>query len=49
MVTATMVHGRVLMKDRQLTTLDEQAIAQEALALAPKVWEQYTRSAQSLS
>jgi putative selenium metabolism protein SsnA len=45
MITATIVHGRVLMLDRKLMTLDERAIAEEALALAPKVWEQYTRNA----
>jgi len=41
MVTTTIVDGRVLMRDRQLTTLDERAIAEAALALAPGVWERY--------
>jgi putative selenium metabolism protein SsnA len=41
MVTMTMCDGLVLMQDRQLLTLDEQAIAEEALALAPRVWERY--------
>ncbi len=41
MVTTTMVDGRILMRDRKLTTLDEGAIAHEALALAPGVWERY--------
>jgi cytosine/adenosine deaminase-related metal-dependent hydrolase len=41
MVTTTMVDGNILMRDRQLLTLDESAIAEEALALAPKVWERY--------
>jgi putative selenium metabolism protein SsnA len=41
MVTTTMVAGRVLMRDRVLTTLDEAAIAEEALALAPDVWRRY--------
>jgi len=45
MVTATMVNGVMLMRDRQLLTLDEKAIAAEALALAPKVWERYTANA----
>lgn len=45
MVTATIVAGSVLMKDRQLLTLDERAIMAEALALAPRVWESYTRFA----
>lgn len=41
MVTTTIVEGRVLMRDRQLITLDERAIAEEARALAPDVWERY--------
>jgi putative selenium metabolism protein SsnA len=41
MVTTTIVDGNILMRDRQLVTLDEAAIAEEALALAPKVWERY--------
>ncbi|MBZ0284970.1 MAG: putative aminohydrolase SsnA [Anaerolineae bacterium] len=41
MVTTTIVAGNVLMKDRQLLTLDETEIAKEALALAPRVWERY--------
>jgi len=42
MVTTTMVDGNVLMRDRQLLTLDEAEIAAEARALAPRVWERYT-------
>lgn len=49
MVTATIVNGRVLMRDRRLLTLDERAIAEEALALAPKVWERYADNAQAVS
>ncbi|MCY3779760.1 MAG: hypothetical protein OXG78_05580, partial [Chloroflexi bacterium] len=45
MVTATICAGEVLMRDRQLLTLDEAAIAAEALDLAPAVWEKYTRNA----
>ncbi len=45
MVTMTMCDGVVLMKDRQLLLLDEAAIAQEALALAPQVWERYEANA----
>ena len=45
MITTTICGGRVLMRDRQLLTLDEAAIAAEALALAPAVWERYTRNA----
>ncbi|MBE2270129.1 MAG: putative aminohydrolase SsnA [Anaerolinea sp.] len=41
MVTTTIVDGRILMRDRQLITLDERAIAREALTIAPGVWERY--------
>lgn len=45
MVTTTIVNGKILMQDRQLVTLNEEAIATEALALAPKVWERYEKFA----
>ena len=41
MVTTTMVAGKLLMRDRQLLTLDEAAIAAQARAQAPAVWERY--------
>lgn len=41
MVTTTIVAGKVLMKDRELLTLDEERIAANARSLAPKVWERY--------
>ncbi|HZD57877.1 MAG TPA: putative aminohydrolase SsnA [Anaerolineales bacterium] len=41
MVTTTIVAGKVLMKDRQLLTLDEGNIAARARELASKVWERY--------
>lgn len=41
MITATMVDGKFLMKDRQLFTLDEEKIAYEARKLVPAVWERY--------
>lgn len=47
MITTTIAGGRVLMRDRQLLTLDEKAVAEEALALAPAVWERYNRIAQT--
>jgi len=46
MVTTTIVAGTVLMRDRQLLTLDEAEIAREALALAPTIWERYTANAE---
>lgn len=48
MVTATIVAGRVLMRDRRLLTLDEGAIAEAARAYAPKVWERYNHSVQQV-
>ncbi len=45
MVTTTICAGEVLMRDRQLLTLDEAEIAEEALSLAPALWEKYTRNA----
>jgi cytosine/adenosine deaminase-related metal-dependent hydrolase len=41
MVTATMVGGRLLMRDRQLLTLDEAEISAQARQLAPQVWKRY--------
>ena len=46
MVTTTIVAGHVLMRDRALLTLDEAAIAAEAHAYAPTVWESYRRYAE---
>jgi len=45
MVTTTLVAGRVLMRDRQLLTLDERAIAAEAQRIAPDVWSRYAHFA----
>lgn len=39
MVTMTMVAGKVLMKDRELLTLDEEKIAYEACQHAPAIWQ----------
>lgn len=41
MVTTTIVGGKVLMRDRQLLTLDEAAITARSRELAAKVWERY--------
>ncbi|MEO8612180.1 MAG: amidohydrolase family protein, partial [Chloroflexota bacterium] len=48
MVTTTIVAGNVLMKDRHLLTLDEAAIAEEALAFAPSVWERYAENVKAV-
>jgi putative selenium metabolism protein SsnA len=41
MVTTVLVAGKVLMKDRQLLTLDEKAIAARAREIAAQVWQRY--------
>jgi len=41
LVTATIVGGRLLMRDRQLLTLDEAEISARARQLAPQVWKRY--------
>jgi hypothetical protein len=41
MITTTIVAGRVLMRNRHLLTLDEEAIAVRACRLAPDVWARY--------
>ncbi|NPA26103.1 MAG: putative aminohydrolase SsnA [Chloroflexi bacterium] len=41
MVRTTIVDGRVLMRDRELQTLDEEAIFARARAKAPEVWQRY--------
>lgn len=46
MVTATIVSGKVLMLNRELTTLDEAAIARKARQLSAQTWERYTQRMQ---
>lgn len=41
MVTTTIVNGRVLMRDRELLTLDEAAITARAREIVPEVWDRY--------
>ena len=41
MVTATICAGRILMKDRELLTLDEAEITAKSREIAPKVWQRY--------
>ncbi len=43
MVTTTIAAGKILMKDRELLTLDEKEIGAKAREIAPKVWERYQR------
>jgi cytosine/adenosine deaminase-related metal-dependent hydrolase len=44
-ITATVSAGRVLMRDRKLLTLDEDAITDRAQALAGDLWERASRTA----
>ena len=41
MITTTIVAGQVLMRNRQLLTLDEERITEEARDKAPQVWATY--------
>lgn len=47
MVTSTIVGGKVLMQDRQILSLDEEAITAHARELAPAVWKRYENFANS--
>jgi putative selenium metabolism protein SsnA len=44
MITATMVAGKFLMKNKQLLTLDEVEISSRARELASQVWKRYNNS-----
>lgn len=43
MITTTIARGKVLMRDRQLLTLDEEKIASEARLRAARVWDRYNQ------
>jgi putative selenium metabolism protein SsnA len=43
-ITTTIVAGKILMKDRQLLTMDEKAIASQARELAKKTWMRYEQN-----
>jgi putative selenium metabolism protein SsnA len=44
MVTTTIVGGKVLMKKRELLTLDQEAIAARARELTPRLWRRFEES-----
>ena len=44
MVTTTIVNGRVIMRNRKLTLLDEKSIIKEAMKVSTSVWERYHNS-----
>jgi putative selenium metabolism protein SsnA len=43
MITTTIVNGQVLMKDRVLTTLDEDEIKARSRAIVPEFWARYQK------
>jgi len=43
MVTTTIVNGEILMRDRELLTMDEEAIIAHAMEISPAVWERYNQ------
>jgi len=45
MIRTTIAAGKILMQDHNILALDEQAIAAEARALAPAIWERYEKFA----
>lgn len=47
MVTTTIVAGKVLMKDRELLTLDEGEISARARELAPRIWRRFQEKARA--
>ena len=47
MVTTTIVDGKVLMRDREILTLDEEQIAEYGRSITPKIWERYEKIVQS--
>lgn len=48
MVTTTIVDGQLLMRDRQILTMDERAIMKEAMSLAPHIWKRYAAFASEI-
>jgi len=49
MVTTTIAAGKVLMKNRELLTLDEMEISAKAREIAPKVWDRYQKEVAKVS
>jgi putative selenium metabolism protein SsnA len=43
MITSTMVGGTLLMRDREMLTLEEEAITARARELVPELWRRYER------
>jgi putative selenium metabolism protein SsnA len=43
MVTMTMVNGKILMKDRELLTINEGEVSEKAVKLSKEVWKRYLK------
>ena len=43
MITTTIINGQILMKDRVLTTLDEEEIKAKSREIVPAFWERYKK------
>jgi putative selenium metabolism protein SsnA len=41
MITTTMVDGTILMKNREIISMDEEKVSADARQLAPEVWQRY--------
>jgi hypothetical protein len=41
MITTTIVNGKILMKNRELTTMDEKEICARSLKKYPEVWKKF--------
>jgi cytosine/adenosine deaminase-related metal-dependent hydrolase len=49
MVTTTIAAGKILMKDRELLTLNEEEIAARAREIAPRIWKRYEEEVAKVS
>ena len=49
MVTTTIAAGKVLMKDRELLTLNEEEISARAREIAPRIWKRYEEEVSKVS
>jgi len=49
MVTTTIVAGKILMKDRELLTLNEAEISSRAREIAPRIWKRYEEEVAKVS
>jgi len=48
-VTTTIAAGKILMKDRELLTLNEEEISARAREIAPRIWKRYEEEVAKVS